>query len=158
MANFKERIDLLKIKGSKLVTIADVEYVAIPVEESDIYKCINRANKPCAFISMIVSETSDKYRQICKDNHTNDENYIAPSHTVSLSLQKEHNEQLVAQYTDWFRSKGLSEEEVSKQVKDTMNKRNSLGTITPMVAPAPTGQPVQATNVETVPEDEDLPF
>ena len=100
MASFNATIDLMALKGAKLLSGIDQQhpgrnYVCIPIDWSEIKVTENRQQPGSYRANMRVNlwPTSDKFRQTCIERRVqrgeDTADYNPPSHTLELSYSQE---------------------------------------------------------------------
>lgn len=147
MASFYGNIDLMKLKGAKLLTGLDEKkkdrvYVCIPVAWSEIKTTQDAQGNTHARLSVNLWETGAKYRQACiagKQARGEDvSNYIPPSHQMEVGYSEDFRtkaeeaarKRLLKEHPDW------SQPEHAQELKNAIYNavRVRLGTISAHVA------------------------
>lgn len=100
MASFNATIDLMQLKGARLLSGIDQQhpgrnYVCIPVDWSEIKVTENKQQSGGFRANMRVNlwPTSDKFRQACIDRRAqrgeDTADYNPPSHTIELNYSQD---------------------------------------------------------------------
>ena len=177
--NNRSSIDLLALVGAKLMSVEingkKVNVVAIPTGWNDISVTADKTtNEPNhAYLNMREWETSQKFREACVLRHQDEEDYIAPSHQISVSYSEDFTKAAIAsaekrlRADKEFMARGLSDEDIKNEARYAVNNKARIGYVTPLkraepaayTGTAPTAQGVGSWTppAEVSPED-DLPF
>lgn len=176
--NQKSSIDLLDLVGAQIksdvINGKPVNYVVIPVA----WNCIgvttdSNGNPNHAFLNMKEWETSEKFRKACEANHAGEEDYIAPSHQISVSYTEEFEKAAIAaaekrlRADATFMAKNPTDEDIKREARYAVANKARIGYVTPMkrrepteyqgVAPAMQATGAYIPTTEAQPGD-DLPF
>lgn len=188
MASFNANIDLMQLKGAKLLSGIDQQhsgrnYICIPVDWSEIKVTENQQQGGYrANMRINLWPTSDKFRQACIDRKAQRgedvSDYAPPSHTVELNYSKEFLEKakaaakarLLKEHPEWVDT----DENFNKDLKNAIYEavRVRLGTAYANVpkeqrtftgsAPAAQGYSEYQQPMQNDPfgpqDDDDLPF
>lgn len=107
MASFNATIDLMQLKGARLLSGIDQQhpgrnYICIPVDWSEIKVTENRQQPGSYRANMRLNlwPTNDKFRQACIDRRAqrgeDTTDYTPPSHTIELGYSQEFLEKAKA--------------------------------------------------------------
>ena len=145
MASFNATIDLMQLKGARLLSGIDQQhpgrnYICIPVDWSEIKVTENRQQPGSYRANMRVNlwPTSDKFRQACIDRRAqrgeDTADYSPPSHTIELGYSQEFLEKakaaakarLMKEHPEWVDT----DENFNKDLKNAIYEavRVRLGT------------------------------
>ena len=144
MASFNATIDLMQLKGARLLSGIDQQhpgrnFICIPVDWSEIKVTENRQQPGSYRANMRVNlwPTSDKFRQVCIDRRAlrgeDTTDYTPPSHTIELGYSQEFLEKakaaakarLMKEHPEWG-----SDENANRDLKNAIYEavRVRLGT------------------------------
>lgn len=164
MGNLKGNINLMQLVGAQVVSMEvsgkSMNCICIPVAWNDIYLTADRtANQPNgAYLNIRAWGTSAKFRQVCEANNTDREEYVAPSHQVSVSYSENFQKAAVAaaetrlRNNKEFMEKNLPDEEIKKQAHYAVSNKSRIGTLTPLERQQPETYAGQAKPAQGVSE------
>ena len=178
--NNKASIDYLKLMGAQVSTVAingkPMNCVIIPCAWNGITVTADeKTGQPrSAFQNLREWETSQKYRQVCLDNHKDEEGYQAPSHQISVSYPEELENAYKKRIEGRLRADAIfmatnpTDEDIKSKVSIEVRNQTRIGYVTPIKRAEPqafTGAAQAASSTgawvpppaEVNPED-DLPF
>lgn len=177
--NHRSNIDLLALIGAELVSVnkngKKMNCVVVPVDWNCISVTANKDGIPNhAYLNMVEWETSDKFREACESRHSDEPDYIAPSHQISVSYTKEFSDAANKKAEETLRKDGVymaenpSDDEVRKKAEYQVRNRARIGYVTPIkrkepaaytgTAPEPSGMSSYVPPVENEAPYNDLPF
>ena len=135
---FKGSISLMALKGAQILDVTmpngkQQACVVIPAAYNDM---INKEGNVVPYLNMVAWEAGQKFVEACNQRHAGEEGYVAPSHTVELSLGQEFRQRaeeaakkrLIAETP----SLANSQDELKREI--TKATRVQLGTLTPLEA------------------------
>lgn len=174
--NYKGSLDLLKMRGARLVSIEidgrPCNVVAVPVGYNDISVVAGQDGEPrSAYLNFRMWTVPEAFKKACRDRNAEVDGYEPPSHQMKVSYREEFQERAIASAEkrlradkDYMKSKP-SDEEIAKAARYAVLDAAGIGTITPLQpqpraeynAPAPTAQSAGYQSNEVDPAD-DLPF
>lgn len=176
--NQKSSIDLLGLVGaqvkSDVINGKPVNLIVIPVAWNDISVTVDTNGTPNhAYLNMREWETNEKFRKACEANHAGEEDYIAPSHQISVSYSEEFEKAAIASAEKrlradaTFMSKNPTDEDIKREARYAVSNKARIGYVTPLkrreptayqgVAPAMQATGAYIPTTEAQPGD-DLPF
>lgn len=176
--NQKSSIDLLGLVGaqvkSDVINGKPVNLIVIPVAWNDISVTVDTNGTPNhAYLNMREWETNEKFRKACEANHAGEEDYIAPSHQISVSYSEEFEKAAIASAEKrlradaTFMAKNPTDEDIKREARYAVSNKARIGYVTPLkrreptayqgVAPAMQATGAYIPTTEAQPGD-DLPF
>ena len=181
MANLSTSIDMLKLKGARILSIEidgkPMNCMVYPLSWNDQKVLVDEAGVPThCYFDMMQWETNENFRKACLERNADRENYVAPSHEVQVSYSKDFREAACKAAEKRLRADAAfmannpSEEDIKKKAVYAVNDAARVGYSTPrtpkapaaMTAAAPAAPKVSGykapdANAPVQPED-DLPF
>lgn len=94
MSNFSLTADLLKFIGAEVCSLNFKgkvrNCIIIPVDWNDIDVKVNDKNKPVAApVYLRGWEAREAYIKACKEKHSDDKDYVAPSHLLDMNWRED---------------------------------------------------------------------
>ena len=178
--NQKSSIDLLSLAGAELVSIEKngkkVNCVVVPVA----YNCISvTANKETgvpnhAYLNMREWEVSQKFREACIRNHEGEDDYLPPSHQISVAYTEEFTNLARSSAEKRLRgdaefmAKNPTDEDIKREAAYAVSNKARIGYVTPLkrqepaaytgTAPAASVQGAYVPPTGEAQPEDDLPF
>lgn len=176
--NNKASIDYLKLMGAQVMSVEingkKQNCVVIPCAWNGINVIADKTTgqPKSAFQNLYENETSAKYREICVENHKDEEGYLPPSHQIAVAYpeelrnayKKRIEERLRADKE--FMATNPSEDQIKQQVGYKLTDQSRIGYVTPIkrqepqpyTEAAPVASVAAYVPTEEVQPGDDLPF
>lgn len=131
---FKGSINLMALKGAQVLNVTmpngkQQACVVIPAAYNDM---INKEGNVAPYLNFVAWEAGPKFVESCQQRHVGEEGYVAPSHTVELSMTKDFRQRAedAAKNRIMAENPQLSTDDLNREISKAV--RVNLGTLTPL--------------------------